>query len=51
VSKRLSAPADEATTWAAALTSLKMEVEGPFRRSIAEVERLIQERYRPNQRH
>jgi sugar/nucleoside kinase (ribokinase family) len=46
VSKRLSAPADEATTWAAALTSLKMEVEGPFRRSIAEVERLIRERYR-----
>jgi sugar/nucleoside kinase (ribokinase family) len=48
VSKRLSAPPAEATVWAAALTSLKMEAEGPFRRSIAEVEALIQQRYDPS---
>jgi sugar/nucleoside kinase (ribokinase family) len=47
VSKRLSAAPAEATIWAAALTSLKMEVEGPFRRSIAEVGTLIRERYTP----
>lgn len=45
VSKRLAAPPEEATRWAAALTSLKMEVEGPFRQSVADVERLIGERY------
>jgi sugar/nucleoside kinase (ribokinase family) len=45
VSKRLSAPPAEATIWAAALTSLKMEVEGPFHRTSVEVERLIAERY------
>jgi hypothetical protein len=32
--------------WAAAVTSLKMEAEGPFRRDIREVEELIQKRYR-----
>lgn len=31
VSMRLSAPAAEATRWAAAVTSLKLEVEGPVR--------------------
>jgi sugar/nucleoside kinase (ribokinase family) len=46
VSKRLSAPPEEATIWAAALTSLKMEREGPFRRTSREVEDLIQARYR-----
>ena len=35
----------EATIWAAAVTSLKMEAEGPFRRDIAEVEHLIRDRY------
>jgi sugar/nucleoside kinase (ribokinase family) len=45
--KRLSATPGEATVWAAALTSLKMEAEGPFRRDIGEVEKLIQQRYAP----
>jgi sugar/nucleoside kinase (ribokinase family) len=43
--KRLIAPPAEATVWAAALTSLKMEQGGPFRREISEVEALIRERY------
>jgi len=43
--RRLSAPPAEATVWAAAITSLKMETEGPFRRNIHEVEELIQRRY------
>lgn len=46
-SKRLSAPADQSTVWAAALTSLKMEAEGPFRRPISEVEALIRQGYGP----
>jgi sugar/nucleoside kinase (ribokinase family) len=41
VSKRLSAPAEEATRWAAALTSLKLEQEGPIRRSAADVRALM----------
>jgi len=41
VSKRLSASPEQATVWAAALTSLKMEAEGPFRREIGEVEEAI----------
>ena len=45
VSKRLASPAAEATTWAAAVTSLKMEDEGPFRRSIDGVEELIRRQY------
>ncbi len=44
-SRRLTAPPAEATRWAAALTSLKLEAEGPIRRSRADVERLLQERY------
>jgi sugar/nucleoside kinase (ribokinase family) len=47
VSKRLTAPPEEATIWAAALTSLKMEAEGPFRRDISDVEALIRQRYTP----
>jgi len=47
VARRLSAPPGEALTWAAALTSLKMEAEGPFRRDIREVEALIREKYNP----
>ena len=42
---RLSAAPAEATVWAAAVTSLKMEAEGPFRREIEEVEELIRRRY------
>jgi len=43
VSKRLAASAAEATLWAAALTSLKMEAEGPFRREVGDVEDLIRQ--------
>ena len=45
--KRLSASPAEATIWAAALTSLKMEAEGPFRRDVAAVRALIARRYAP----
>jgi sugar/nucleoside kinase (ribokinase family) len=40
VSRRLTAPPAEAVRWAAAVTSLKLEAEGPFRRQIAEVQAL-----------
>ena len=40
VCKRLSATPGEATVWAAAVTSLKMEAEGPFWREMREVEEL-----------
>ncbi|MGD0264639.1 MAG: carbohydrate kinase [Candidatus Methylomirabilota bacterium] len=40
VSRRLTAPPAEAVRWAAAVTSLKLEAEGPFRREIAEVQAL-----------
>jgi sugar/nucleoside kinase (ribokinase family) len=46
VARRLMAPPSEAILWAAALTSLKMEAEGPFRRDIREVEELFQKKYR-----
>jgi sugar/nucleoside kinase (ribokinase family) len=45
MASRLNASPSEATIWAAAVTSLKMETEGPFRRDIAEVQRLIEEKY------
>lgn len=45
MSKRLSATPARATTWAAAVVSLKMEAEGPFRREISEVEELIRRKY------
>ena len=35
----------EATVWAAAVVSLKMEAEGPFRRDIRAVEDLVRRRY------
>ncbi len=43
--KRIYSSPEEATIWATALTSLKMEAEGPFRRTIEDVEKLIQEKY------
>jgi sugar/nucleoside kinase (ribokinase family) len=46
--KRLSAAPAEATLWAAAATSLKMEAEGPFRRDTGDVEALIRQRYDPH---
>jgi len=45
MARRLTAPADEATIWAAAVTSLKMEAEGPFRGEMGEVEDLIRRKY------
>ncbi|HEX9971395.1 MAG TPA: hypothetical protein VGD14_04930 [bacterium] len=44
--KRLSASPFEATIWAAAVTSLKMEAEGPIKRKIDDVEELIRKMYR-----
>jgi len=46
VAKRLNASPQEAIIWAAAVTSLKMEAEGPFQRTIEEVNNLIQNRYK-----
>ena len=46
VARRLNASPPQAMIWAAAVTSLKMEAEGPFRRDIREVEELIQKKYR-----
>jgi sugar/nucleoside kinase (ribokinase family) len=40
LSRRLTAGPADAVRWAAAVTSLKLEAEGPFRRSLGEVERL-----------
>lgn len=45
LSRRLSADPADATRWAAALTSLKLEAEGPIHRSRADVENLIRTRY------
>ena len=45
VARRLASPPAEATVWAAAVTSLKMEAEGPFRRTMGEVEELIRKKY------
>ena len=44
--KRLNASPQEATTWAAAVTSLKMEAEGPFQRTMQEVNNLIYNKYK-----
>ncbi len=44
-SKRITAEPAEATRWAAALTSLKLEAEGPIKRSREDVERLMRECY------
>ena len=40
LSRRLTAPPAEAVRWAAAVTSLKLEKEGPFDRDLADVEAL-----------
>lgn len=45
MAKRLTDPVPEATIWAAAVTSLKMEREGPISRKPGEVEDLIRRRY------
>jgi sugar/nucleoside kinase (ribokinase family) len=46
VAGRLTGSPAEATMLAAAVTSLKLEAEGPFRRDLDDVQDLIQERYR-----
>jgi sugar/nucleoside kinase (ribokinase family) len=40
VSRRFTSPPEDAVTWAAAVTSLKLENEGPFRRDITEAQAL-----------
>jgi len=47
VARRLTAGAREATDWAAAVTTLKLEAEGPITRSVEDVERYFQSRTRP----
>jgi len=42
VGKRFTADPEEATVWAAAVTSLKMEAEGPITRRLQDVEDLVQ---------
>ena len=43
LSRRLAAPPADAVVWAAAVTSLKLEAEEPFRREMAEVEAFYQQ--------
>jgi sugar/nucleoside kinase (ribokinase family) len=45
VARRLTHAPIEATVWAAAVTSLKLEAEGPFRRDVDQVEALIRANY------
>lgn len=45
VSRRISAAPADAARWAAAVTSLKLEAEGPVQRTPADVEELIRNRY------
>lgn len=45
MSKRIVAPVPEATIWAAAAVSIKMEAEGPFKRKMSDVEELIRLKY------
>lgn len=44
-SMRLTKTPAEASIWAAAVTSLKMENQGPFNRTLAEVKELIRSKY------
>ncbi len=43
--RRINFTPPEAAVWAATITSLKLEAEGPFNRDIHQVEALIQEKY------
>jgi len=45
VAKRLTGGPEQATIWAAAVTSLKMEAEGPIRRKVSDVEEMIAKKY------
>ena len=42
MSRRLTSPPADAVAWAGAVTSLKLETEGPFRRGLSEVETLYE---------
>ncbi|MEE9571850.1 MAG: PfkB family carbohydrate kinase [Candidatus Neomarinimicrobiota bacterium] len=44
-SKRLTSNHAESITWSAAVTSLKMEAEGPIKRSVADINDLIAKKY------
>lgn len=46
VTKRFSAPPEEACIWTAAVTSLKMEAEGPFTGTLSDIEAKISTDYR-----
>ena len=46
MAKRLFAPPEEAIKWSAAVTSLKLEREGPILRSLADVQKLVDEKYK-----
>lgn len=41
--RRLTAPPKDAVRWAAAVTSLKLETEGPFQRDLSEVQALYEQ--------
>jgi sugar/nucleoside kinase (ribokinase family) len=45
MAKRLTSTPEDAIIWSAAVTSLKMEAEGPIQRSIKDVETLIHKKY------
>ena len=45
VASRLTRPVAEATVWAAAITSLKMEAEGPFQGGMDDIVQMIQTAY------
>jgi hypothetical protein len=45
LAKRQTASPGESTIWAAALTSLKLEAEGPIKREMKDVEDLIRTAY------
>ena len=46
MAKRLTEPPEEALLWSAALTSLKMEAEGPYQGKRSEVQALVDREYR-----
>lgn len=45
IAKRLTSTPAESIIWSAAVTSLKMEAEGPFKLGIKEIESMIKEKY------
>lgn len=49
MAKRITSSPEEATIWAAAAVSIKMEAEGPFKRDIKDVEELIRKKYHGNE--